>query len=637
MTDFFPLLSRIFQFFQKKLPFLLFAFILQLSISPSYAQHTPSKLPIITTLSPIIITGSRFFKDINRNAQNTIVYTSKEIQKIPANNLSEILNILPDVDIQANSQFGQSSSVSIQGSESYHVLVLVDGIPFNTQLSGQANPTRIPIDNIKQIEILKGAASSSWGSSLGGVINVITKDVGTTKIPSGSFTTSFAEFSTLKHNFDISGKIGDVGYLLTGSSMQTDGIKSKSNVHEMKIFSKWAYPLTEISTLTASFGYSGAHVLDGVNTNNRWQSKPYISRYGKLNMHTQKNTLTFDIGYKYNDQDITSDTYNASTGNLTSSAVSNNVYQGINLKGNIPINDDILAFGIDIDKHTLKSSNYLDTSKSIFIQAPYLNYSLRLNQWDINTELRYDNNNQFGSQMNPSLGAVYHFKKFPKTTIRGKISRAFNAPALLWIYNDDASLLVAPNPDLEAEHAIVYELGGRTQIFSSMDIKINLYRSDIKNAIATVFRNGLYLKNNFKKFRRQGISLSAKYKINKFLNIYGTGAFNDVENRITKKTVRDQGIARQSFTLGANYINKHGLSLNIYGYYNYWSSSPSNQANDQKFIFDTRITQTIKNIRKNIDIELFINIYNLTNSKYWSSITFPLPKRYFEGGFKILF
>ena len=42
--------------------------------------------------------------------------------------------------------------------------------------------------------------------------------------------------------------------------------------------------------------------------------------------------------------------------------------------------------------------------------------------------------------------------------------------------------------------------------------------------------------------------------------------------------------------------------------------------------------QTLEDVESGIDVDFFLNIHNLTNSKYWSSITFPLPERYFEGG-----
>jgi len=616
----------------------IFLFItLELLNPKANAYNISSNQPPIIDLNPIMISATRFFSEKSRNAENAIVYTSDDIKKMPARDLSEILNYVPGIDVKATNKFGQATSATIHGSETYHVLIMVDGILFNTQLSGQANPARIPVEHIRQIEIIKGAASSAWGSSLGGVINVLTKDVGDSTIPKGKFTSSFAEFSTTKNSLDLSGKIGELGYLLTGSYLETDGIKSVSDAQETKMFSKWAYPLGDEINLTASFGYSGAHVRDGVNPNNKWESKPYISRYGKLNLNIKKNNLNIVAAYKYNDQDITSDTFNASTGALTFSTVSKNLYQGFSFSGNMPIEDNILSFGADFDWHTLKSSNYLPTSKNISMQAPYINYSLRLDQWDINTGVRYDNNAQFGSQISPGMGVIYHFQKHPKTSVYGKISRAFNAPILLWLYNDDPSALVAPNPDLEAEHAVVYEVGTETHLFSSLNLKLDLFRADVKNAIATAEREGLYLKDNFKKIRRQGVEMSLHYNLNETFNFYGSGAFTDVENRETKKIVRDIGIARQSFTLGGSYKNTHGFKFNLHGYYNYWSSSASLEPNDQKFIFDAKLTQKLKDVHKDLDIEIFLNLYNITNSKYWSAIALPLPKRYFEGGFSIEF
>ncbi|VAX37238.1 Outer membrane vitamin B12 receptor BtuB, partial [hydrothermal vent metagenome] len=121
----------------------------------------------------IVVSATRIETPQKYLAENITVYTKEEIQKLPARDLSEILSYIPGVDVQLNGQFGQATSVSIYGSESRHVLLMVDGIPFNNQISGQANPTRIGVEHIERIEVIKGASSSAWGSSLGGVINVI--------------------------------------------------------------------------------------------------------------------------------------------------------------------------------------------------------------------------------------------------------------------------------------------------------------------------------------------------------------------------------------------------------------------------------------------------------------------------------
>ena len=604
------------------------------ALSENYWEESLSDSVILST---IVVSAKRVESQEGSSAENITVYSRQEIEKLSAKNLGEIIKYIPGVDISVTNQFGQLTALTIHGSNSRHVLLMVDGIPFNTQLSGQADPTMIPVEHIKRVEVIKGASSSSWGSSLGGVINVITKDVGDSIIPKGIFRSSFAEFGTTKNSLELAGKISKLGYFISGNYMETDGTKTRSDVKEKKIFGKISFPIADAIKIISSFGYSSANVLDGVNSDDDWDSTPYISRYGNIKLDINKNDLNLNIAYKYNDQDISSSNYDAATGALNSSTISSNTYQGISLNGSLNLRDnDVLVLGSDFDWHKLKSSNYLATGKRISMQAPYMNYTFNWDNWNFIPGVRFDNNRQFGSQTSPSLGVVYNFNDSGKSLIRAKISRAFNAPPLLWIYCDDPSVLVGPNPDLKAERAMVYEIGFETKMFSPVSIKLGLYHTDVKDAIATAFKDGAYIKDNFKKFRRQGVELFLNYEVNDDLTLYGGGAFTDVKNRETNEIVRDADIARQSFSLGANYKNKGGLEINLHGYYNRWSSNPGD-ANDRKFIFDANFSQKFKNKKDNLEMELFLNIYNLTNSKYWSNPTYPLPKRYFEGGMSLEF
>lgn len=608
---------------------------------PSYAaaQSAPQDAFFGAGVSEtVVVTASRVESRADRLAENTVVLTEGDIAALPARDLGELLAYVPGVDVQVGGQFGQATSVSVHGADSRHVLVMVDGIPFNTQLSGQANPARIPLEHIERVEVIKGASSSAWGSSLGGVVNVITKSAGDSVVPKGNFISSFAEFGTTKNSIDLSGRVARLGYFVTGSFLNTDGPLSETDVRETKSFMKMSYPLGDEGRLTGSFGYSGADVRYGVTPANRINAQPYQSRYGKMLLGADKDRFSFNLSYQYNDQDITTDIYNASTGARVSSTVSGNLYQGLSLNGVFYLpGDNRFVFGADFDWHTLKSNNYLDSAKGIGLQAPYANCALTWGRWDFTPGIRFDHSQRFGSQTSPSLGAVYHFKGAPRTRARAKISRAFNAPPLLWIYNEDAAWMVGPNPDLKAERSIVYELGLETRIRPSLGAELNVYRADVKDAIALTFRDGAFIQDNFRKFRRQGAELLLDYEVNEDLTLSAGGAFNDAENRATGETVRDQGIARQSFSLGSRYKNKEGFGLYLTGYYHRWGSSPSLEPNDRKFIFDARLTQEIKNALKNVDLGFFLEIHNIANSKYWSSITFPQPGRYFEGGFSLKF
>jgi len=468
---------------------------------------------------------------------------------------------------------------------------------------------------------------------------VITKDVGDSVKPKGSLTSSFAEFRTTKNSLDLAGKIKELGYFVAGSYLNTNGAQAITDAQEKKFFGKLSLPLSDEAKLVGSFGYNEADVRYALATSSNVTSQPYYTRYGNLQLNVEKNDYRWNAAFKYNHQDITTDITSISTGTLVSSTVNSNVYKGISLNGSMDISDyGILVMGADFDWHTLKSNRFLDSSKSISMQAPYANHTLEWNDWEFITGVRFDNNDQFGSQTSPSFGTVYHFQDSRETLIRTKFSRGFNAPPLLWIFNDDPSLLVGANPDLKAERSTAYEAGLETKFFSSLGAELNFYRVDVKDAIALVFDadNVVFVQRNFRKFRRLGGELLLNYHINDDLALYGSGAFNDVENKATGETVRDQGIARQKFTFGAHYKNKQGFGFNLSGYYNRWSSSPS-RANDRKPIFDMKLTKEFKDLRDNIDVETFLNIHNLTNSKYWSSPTFPIPKRYFEGGFSVKF
>lgn len=618
----------------------LFSSVILLSLRNSFADDRlfPGNGGVPVDLGSIFVSAKRTGSGLGDAAENTVVFTQDDIAEFPARNLGEILSYIPGVQVQVNNRFGQSTGLSIHGSDSYQVLLMIDGIPFNTQLSGQANPSLLPVGNIERIEVIRGAASSVWGSSLGGVVNVITKDVGDSAVPKGKFTTSFAEFSTTKNSLELSGTVKKAGYFLEGSYFETDGIKSKSDADETKVFGKVAYPLDDASKVLASFGYSGGRVLNIIPPNNEWYDRLYQARYGQTAFDHKTDISHFTAAYKYNHQNVGGDTYNATTDAFKSSSKNRNLYQGISLNESLQVfDDDLLVVGADFDWHALKSNNYLAEGKSIGMQAPYMNYTLKWGPWDLIPGVRYDHNGKFGSQTSPSFGMVYHFQDARQSLVRGKISRAFNAPPLMWIYNEDSAWSIVPNPDMKAERAILYEIGYETKIVPSMSLEANLYRSDIEDAITWVTVGSTLMRDNVRKFRRQGVETILRYEMNERVDLYSTAAFNDSENRVTKTTHRDDGIARQSFSLGGNYKSNNGFVLNLSGRYNRWSSPASSQPNDRKFIFDAKIKQTIKNAVKSADAEVFLNIYNLANSKYWASITSPTPERYFEGGFSIIF
>lgn len=585
----------------------------------------------VIELEKIVVTNRRAGSSLGEVSENVQVINQDEIRQLPARDLSEALSCIPGVYIEPRRGFGRAASLSIQGSDSRQVRVMIDGIPLNTQASGQVNPAKFPIENVHRIEVIKGASSSMWGSSLGGVINVITKDTGNTLIPQGSLTNSFAEFRTKKESFDLSGKAADLGYYIFSSYMESGGRGPKDDVLEKKAFAKLSYDLKEMGKVAGSFGFSQAEVNSGELPDKTWEANPYRCQYGKVGWSKKFDAIEAGVDLKTSRQDIISQSYNRVEDDAPWRTIRSRdiLYQLSMVSAMRPLERDLLIVGADLDWNMLKST-YLTTAKELNAYAPYLNWTLKLNPWDWNLGLRYDHNSEFGQEVSPSLGAIYHLHSIANTLIRAKLSRAFNAPPLLWKYYERAvgGGLSADNPGIEPERAWVYELGLESQPIPEFWLKISLYRADVSDAISNARNSeGKWIKKNFRKFRRQGLELESKVELFKGFSFKAAGSFNDIVDRATRKTVQDADSPRQSFDLGFEYAHPGGFGLYINGRYDYWNKTfDSFRPEDRKFIFDLKATQKFKYYT------CFLNIYNLANTKFWSDYFFPSPKRYFEGG-----
>lgn len=133
------------------------------------------------TTNDVVITATKGFGQKQSDVTVSIAVVkpqSIDLQATP--NVSKVINQIPGVD-------NQDGQINIRGSSGYaygvgsRVMVTLDGLPLLTGDAGQVTLDLIPVDNIAQIEVMKGASSVLYGSAaLGGVINVITADPGPT-------------------------------------------------------------------------------------------------------------------------------------------------------------------------------------------------------------------------------------------------------------------------------------------------------------------------------------------------------------------------------------------------------------------------------------------------------------------------
>jgi len=133
-----------------------------------------AKLRIFLSRKPHTIPGFTVKgKASEGSTDNVTVIGREEIEQNEPADLVDLLSTIPGVHVQQSGS--NTARVSIRGSASRHVLVLVDGQQVNSSADGEANLSSIPVESIQRLEVHRGGNSAEFGpSALGGIINVIT-------------------------------------------------------------------------------------------------------------------------------------------------------------------------------------------------------------------------------------------------------------------------------------------------------------------------------------------------------------------------------------------------------------------------------------------------------------------------------
>ncbi len=133
----------------------------------------------------IVVSAGKFEQKLSDVTISMAVLKPDQIERQNTNNVSEVINKVPGIDIFDGQPSIRSGSGYSYGAGS-RVLVMVDDLPMLSADAGDAKWNFMPVENISQVEIIKGASSALFGSSaLNGVINLRTafpKDRPQTKI-----------------------------------------------------------------------------------------------------------------------------------------------------------------------------------------------------------------------------------------------------------------------------------------------------------------------------------------------------------------------------------------------------------------------------------------------------------------------
>jgi outer membrane receptor for ferrienterochelin and colicins len=155
---------------------------------------TPDK----SSLNEVVITGT--LKEVSRleSPVPVEVYSPAFFRKNPTPSVFDALQNVNGVRPQLNCNVCNTGDIHINGLEGPYTMVLIDGMPIVSCLSSVYGLSGIPNALIERVEIVKGPASSLYGSeAVGGLINIITKKPQNAPLFSGDvFATSWQEINT---------------------------------------------------------------------------------------------------------------------------------------------------------------------------------------------------------------------------------------------------------------------------------------------------------------------------------------------------------------------------------------------------------------------------------------------------------
>jgi len=127
-------------------------------------------------IDEVVVTATRMPQSLGKTIADTSVITEQEIRDSGAPDVATLLRSVTGIEVAQSGGLGAQSSTFMRGTNSNHVLVLIDGVRINSATSGATALEHVMLDSIDRIEIVRGNVSSLYGSeAIGGVIQLFTK------------------------------------------------------------------------------------------------------------------------------------------------------------------------------------------------------------------------------------------------------------------------------------------------------------------------------------------------------------------------------------------------------------------------------------------------------------------------------
>lgn len=570
----------------------------------------------------LVVSATRNPKPISQTAENITVITAADIEMMGAHTLADVLNNIPGIQTDDRGSVGTFSGVSIQGADMFNILVMQDGVTLNFLGDGHADIASIPVQNIERIEIVKGPGSSSWGSALGGVINIVTKSPIEERTFGGSVSASIGEKLTRDARGEASGTVGRLGYFLYAGHLASDGLRPITGIDVNNLYGKLRLELPERGSLLFTLGYNrestgeAGDVLDlAINDSHR----NFLSTFS-LN-YPLNDRIDLDLSLRGTSRSLDETITILSSGALFQVRTTDESTYGGSAKLTWRQWFQSLAVGADFDHIDFDFSS--DTPEFSAVSelhlksdkwGVFLNDTFTFGELAITPGIRYDRMKPVGDFISPSLGIAWSLND--KTILRAYGARGFSLPVII--------------PDSIQEEVRTLQAEVESTQIPHLWLKTTLFRNYISDHQAFDPDGNTILEKHLK----QGVEVEAKTVPILNTSLSAGYTFIDATNRDTGEVL--QNIPRQIVKLGLHYDDKNSFRGSLLGRYAWWNASADNNARYNPIIWDLNLSKKVLRTHDSA-VELFFTAHNLFNGAQYNFDAFKNARRWVEGGIRFNF
>ena len=399
----------------------------QIEIDPKESDIGKIILELYESLDEIVISGTLKPVSKLKSPVAVEVYSQSFFKANPSPSIFESLESINGIRPQLNCNVCNTGDIHINGQEGSYTMVLIDGLPIVSGLSTVYGLSGIPQSLIERVEIVKGPASTLYGSeAIGGVINLITKlPENSSKLSIDSFVSDWGEINTdIGYKYSLSKKttgLLGINYFNFSNPIDNnnDGFTDLTIQDRISIFNKFTYG-DKLSFATRfvyedRWGgqlkwepkYRGGDTVYGENI--------YTTRFEAFGNYTFNKNLSFQFSYNNH-------THNSAYGTTIFNA--NQTIGFGQLIWNKSIKNNDLLFGLAYrytyydDDTTATFNEILNSNQEDIYHMPglFIQDEIKINESNtLLLGIRFDHNSLHGNIFTPRIN--YKLSNYDQTSI----------------------------------------------------------------------------------------------------------------------------------------------------------------------------------------------------------------------------